>query len=127
MTYSAHRAIFAVFGLVALLLAIPTMPLGAQKGIPPMLPQPRPSPNTPDGNVPSGLKGPAVTGPDEKSLDLQNQAEVRADIERLYALAFELREQMKVTNGANTLSLELVKKAQAIEKLAKEIKNRSKR
>jgi hypothetical protein len=126
MRYSARRVIIATFGIAVMLLASASLPLGAQKGLPPA-PQALPSPNTPDGNVPSGLKGPAVKGPDEKALDLQNQAAVRADIDKLYALVFELKEEMKVTDSANTLSLNVVKKAQAIEKLAKEIKDRSKR
>jgi hypothetical protein len=125
MSNSPVKNIFAVVGLAALLLTNASAPTVAQRVS--MAPQPRPSPNTPDGNVPSGLKGPKVTGSDPKSLDLQNQAEVKADIEKLYALVYELREQMKQTDATNTLSLTVVKKAQAIEKLAKEIKDRSKR
>jgi hypothetical protein len=120
------KSIFALVVFAALLLANASAPSAAQRGVS-MAPQPRPSPNTPNGNVPSGLKGPKVTGSDPKSLDLQNQAEVKADIEKLYALVYELREQMKQTDSTNTLSVMVVKKAQAIEKLAKEIKDRSKR
>ena len=92
----------------------------------PQPPQPRPSPNTPNPNFPSGLKGPAVKGPDPKAIDKQNQAELRDDIERLYALAFVLREQMKMTDSTSTMSVKIVKQAQQIEKLAKEIKDRAK-
>ncbi len=126
MSYSRIRTMFMTLGILALLLASASLPSVAQRSVP-RPPQPVPSPNTPDGNVPSGLDGPKVTGSDPKALDLQNQAEIKADIERLYALAFELREQMKQTDATNTLSLTVVKKAQAIEKLAKEIKDRSKR
>ena len=126
MSYSRIRTIFMTLGILALLLASASLPSVAQRAVP-RPPQPVPSPNTPNGNVPSGLDGPKVTGSDPKALDLQNQAEIKADIERLYALAFELREQMKQTDATNTFSLAVVKKAQAIEKLAKEIKDRSKR
>ena len=126
MRYCALRTTFMSLGILALLLASANLPSAAQRAVP-RPPQPAPSPNTPNSNVPSGLDGPKVTGSDPKALDLQNQAEIKADIERLYALAFELREQMKQTDATNTLSLTVVKKAQAIEKLAKEIKDRSKR
>jgi hypothetical protein len=90
------------------------------------VPQPLPSKNTPNSNVPSGLNGPAVTTPDGKAIDKQNQVEMQAQIEKLYALAFELREQMKITDSTNTLSVDVVKRAREIEKLAKDIKDRAK-
>jgi len=127
MRHYALRTTFMTLGIMALLLAIASLPSVAQRSSVPMPPQPMPSPNAPNSNVPSGLDGPKATGSDPTALDLQNQAKIKADIERLYALAFELREQMKQTDATNTLSLTVVKKAQAIEKLAKEIKDRSKR
>jgi hypothetical protein len=126
MSHSRTRTMFMTLGILALLLASASLPSAAQRGIS-IVPQPKPSPNTPNGNVPSGLDGPKVTGSDAKALDPQNQTEIKADIEKLYALVYELREQMKQTDTANTLSLSVLKKAQAIEKLAKEIKDRSKR
>jgi len=125
MSYFMRRIIIATAGVAALLLAVPSLPLSTQRPV--ITPKPLPSPNTPDGNVPAGLKGTPVAGPDQKALDLQNQAEVRTDIEKLYALVFELREEMKLTDSTNTLSVNVVKKAQTIEKLAKEIKDRAKR
>ena len=91
-----------------------------------IVPQPVPSKNVPNSNVPSGLNGPAVTAPDGKAIDKQNQVEMQAQIEKLYALAFELREQMKTIDAANTLSVDVVKRAREIEKLAKDIKDRAK-
>jgi hypothetical protein len=93
----------------------------------PSPPQPRPSPNAPNPNYPPGLNGPAVKGPDPKAIDKQNQAELQSDIEKLYALAFVLREQMKMTDSTSTMSVTIVKQAQQIERLAKEIKDRAKR
>ena len=69
---------------------------------------------------------PTIKGPDPKTVDKQNQVELRHDIERLYALVFVLREQMKVTDSTSTMSVTIVKQAQQIEKLAKEIKDRAK-
>jgi hypothetical protein len=93
----------------------------------PAPPQPRPSPNVPNPNYPPGLNGPAVKGPDPKSIDKANLAELQNDVEKLYALVFVLREQMKMTDSTSTMSVALVKQAQQIEKLAKEIKDRAKR
>jgi hypothetical protein len=88
--------------------------------------QPRPSPNAPDQSYPQGMNGPGPKDLDAKQLDRQNQVEVKAEVEKLYALVFELREEMKQSDRNNTMSVTVVKKAQQIEKLAKEIKERAK-
>ena len=93
----------------------------------PSPPQPRPSPNTPNPNYPPGLDGPEMKGPDRKAIDRQNQAELKDEVEKLYALVFVLREQMKMTDSTSTMSVTIIKQAQQIEKLAKEIKDRAKR
>jgi hypothetical protein len=62
-----------------------------------------------------------------KAVDKQNHAELQSDVEKLYALAFELREQIKMTDSTSTMSVTIVKQAQQIEKLAKQIKDRAKR
>ena len=92
----------------------------------PPAPQPRASPNAPNPNYPPGLDGPTAKGPDAKSIDKQNHAELQNDVEKLYALVFVLREQMKMTDSNSTMSVTIVKQAQQIEKLAKEIKDRAK-
>ncbi len=114
--------IVTVVGMAAIFAASPALFSAAQKNVP----QPIPSPNAPDPNVPNGMNGPIPKDTDAKALDRQNQAEVKAQVEKLYALVFELREQMKQTDGNATLSVAVVKKAQQIEKLAKEIKERAK-
>jgi len=68
-----------------------------------------------------------MKGPDRKAIDKQNQAELKEEIEKLYALVFVLREQMKMTDSTSTMSVTIVKQASQIEKLAKEIKDRAKR
>jgi hypothetical protein len=93
----------------------------------PSPPQPRPSPNTPNPNYPPGLNGPEMKGPDRKAIDKQNQVELKEEVEKLYALVFVLREQMKMTDSTSTMSVTIIKQAQQIEKLAKEIKDRAKR
>jgi hypothetical protein len=112
--------IAAVLATLALLASAQT-----PKPTPPA-PQPRASPNAPNPNYPPGLDGPTAKGPDAKSIDKQNHAELQNDVEKLYALVFVLREQMKMTDSNSTMSVTIVKQAQQIEKLAKEIKDRAK-
>jgi hypothetical protein len=73
-----------------------------------------------------GLNGPEMKGPDRKAIDKQNQAELKEEVE-MCALVFVLREQMKMTDSTSTMSVTIIKQAQQIEKLAKEIKDRAKR
>jgi len=94
-------------------------------GVHPAPPQPKPSPNTPNGNVPSGLDGPPVVT-DSKTTNRQNQAEIKSDVTRLYEMVSELKEQVEHTDANSTLSLSVVKKAQQIEKLAKQIRELAK-
>jgi hypothetical protein len=122
MSRSRRISCAVTLALVATLLGQPALSPAPQR----MTPQPIPSPNAPDQSYPQGMNGPGIKDPDAKVIDKQNQAEVKAEIEKLYALVFELREEMKQTNGNTTLSVSVVKKAQQIEKLAKEIKDRAK-
>ena len=87
---------------------------------------PRPSPNAPNPNYPPGLQGPEQTPPDPKKLDRQNRAEIQADVQKLYELIGELKEQVERSDTSSTLSLSVVKKAQQIEKLANQVKDRAK-
>jgi hypothetical protein len=119
MLHPRRRMVFATLALIAVCAA--TIETAAQRP-----PQPIPSPNAPNQSVPNGMNGPPIKDPDAKVLDKQNQVEVKAEVEKLYALVFELREQMKQINGEATLSVNVVKKAQQIEKLAKDIKDRAK-
>jgi hypothetical protein len=72
------------------------------------------------------LQGPEQTPPDAKKLDRQNQAEIKANVQKLYELIGELKEQVERSDANSTLSLSVVKKAQQIEKLAKQVKDRAK-
>jgi len=90
-------------------------------------PQPIPSPNAPNPNFPPGLNGPdQKPGSDKKEIDPQKQVEIRTDIQKLYELASELKDQAGKSDMNSTLPVSLVKKAQEIEKLAKQIKQLSK-
>jgi hypothetical protein len=61
--------------------------------------------------------------PDPKQTLKHNKEQIEQDIEKLYSLAGELKEQAGKTDSTAVLSLPLVQKAEEIEKLAKQIKN----
>jgi hypothetical protein len=89
-------------------------------------PQPIPSPNAPNPNFPPGINGPDIRSPDKRTMDKQAQADVRADVEKLYALITELREEVQKSDASSTLSVSVINKAKQIEKLAKQVKDRAK-
>jgi hypothetical protein len=88
-----------------------------------------PSPNAPKSqNAPTGLDGPAVTPENSRqNIDQQNQAEIRLQVQRLYAMATELKDEVDGTNSNTVLNLAVLKRAQEIEKLAKQIRERAKK
>ena len=95
----------------------------------PAPPQARQSPNAPTSqNVPQGLDGPRLS-PDtsDLSVDAQNDHEIRLGVQRLYALVLELKGQVEQTNSNMVLNTSVVKRAQEIEKLAKQIKDRARK
>jgi hypothetical protein len=57
-----------------------------------------------------------------KSVLEQNQKSIKKDIEKLFDLATELKTEVEKTDSTAILSIALVKKAEEIEKLAKQIK-----
>ena len=112
--------------LGGIMIAAPAL-TGARQAGP--TPQPRPSPNAPTNqNAPQGLDGPPLTVDSNKqTLDRQNQAEIRMEVQRLYAMASELKEEVDKSDPNTVLSVAVLKRAQDIEKLAKQIKDRSKK
>jgi hypothetical protein len=90
-------------------------------------PQPMPSPNAPTNqNAPGGLNGPKVTNSDTPAPNPMNGEQIAAMVQQLYKLASELKEEVEHTNLAAVFPVTFVKKAQQIEKLAKQIKDRTK-
>jgi hypothetical protein len=91
-------------------------------------PQPVPSPNAPSNpNAPQGLEGRGASTPvDQKSIDRQNQAAIRSDVDKMFSLVSELKQELAATNTTSTLSVTFVKKAHEIEKLAKHVKDLAK-
>lgn len=89
-------------------------------------PQPIPSPNAPNPNYPQGMDGPGPAKPDQKTIDKQNQVEIRSDVDKMYALVSDLRQELGATNTTSVLSVDFVKKAHEVEKLAKHVKDLAK-
>ena len=95
---------------------------GLQKG-----PNPLPSPNAPSNqNIPAGMDGPDIMHPSKTAANPLNQEQIAAAVQQLYKLASELKTEVEQTNLTTTFSLDFVKKAQQIEKLAKQIKEKAK-
>ena len=70
-------------------------------------------------------EAPALPSAEKRILE-DNDKDMKKKVDRLYQLAAELKEQVDKTDSSKVLSLNLVKKAEEIEKLARDIKNRSK-
>jgi hypothetical protein len=84
----------------------------------PNLPQEK---NTPDPKPENPLAPPA-----EKRMLEENEKDIKKKVEKLYELATELKAEVDKTDSSKVLSLNLIRKAEEIEKLAHDIKNRSK-
>ena len=65
--------------------------------------------------------------PDSRKAALQeNEKDIKKKVEKLFQLATELKEEVDKTDSAKVLSVAMLKKAEEIEKLAKDIKSRAK-
>jgi hypothetical protein len=90
-------------------------------------PPPMSSPNAPSNqNVPGGMNGPQVTKSGDAQPNPLNQEQIAAMVQELYKLASELKDEVEHTNLTAVFPVTFVKKAQQIEKLAKQIKERTK-
>jgi hypothetical protein len=61
-----------------------------------------------------------------KAVLQENEKDIKKSIEKLFQLASELKAEVEKTDSSQVLSIGLVRKAEEIEKLAKEIKTRAK-
>lgn len=68
---------------------------------------------------------PNLPSPEKRMLD-ENEKEIKKKVERLYELATELKAEVDKTDSSKVLSMTLLKKTEEIEKLARDIRNRSK-
>lgn len=82
---------------------------------------------TPNNRTSQGqpTKDPSLPTPDKQALE-KNAQELKTEVARLYELASDLKTEVDHTDTTKVLSTSLTKKAQEIEKLAKDIKSRTK-
>lgn len=64
---------------------------------------------------------------DKQAREADNQLELRLDVQRLYALSTELKDDVDRTNPDSVLNMSVLKRTQEIEKLARQIRERAKR
>jgi peptidoglycan hydrolase CwlO-like protein len=74
---------------------------------------------------PEAENNPALPNAEKKALE-ENDKDMKKKVDRLFELATELKAEVDKTDSSRVLSLNLVKKAEEIEKLARDIKNKGK-
>lgn len=90
-------------------------------------PNPMPSPNAPrNQNIPGGLENTPVNNASSGPVRTTNHEQIAASVQLLYRLALDLKNEVERTNLSMTLPIDFVRKAQDIEKLAKQIKQNAK-
>lgn len=102
-------------------LAAPQLWLLAQR---PIHPPPPPAPA--ESQQSGGVDNTAGTTAAKRAVLRQNEKEFREGVQHLYELASELRDEVQKTGTIDVLSLRMYRKAEQIEKLAKQLKNRAK-
>jgi hypothetical protein len=105
--------------LIFLALMVAPRPTSAQMPrLPPAIAQ------GPGGNVPV-TSGDDIQKVQAQAANLQRQAEIRRDTEKMYQLTSELRDYLEKT-GQGVMSMDAIKKAEQIEKLAHGVKSKMK-
>jgi hypothetical protein len=112
----ASRTVFAL--IIGFVLTIGLGPAGAQN---PRFP-PMPQPDTSSHEEPGKSK---LERDMAKKASQERQAALKRDTDRLFKMATELKDYVDKTNE-NVLSVEVVKKAEEIEKLAHSVKEKMK-
>jgi hypothetical protein len=74
---------------------------------------------TPPDNMPDPSTQPPAFDP--KKIQQHNAKVIVDDVQKLYKLAGELKDQVEKTDSTSTLSLSMIQKAKEVEKLAKQI------
>lgn len=115
----AERRVFISGLAVTLAGARVLLSAGQRQGPAPRLPQ------VPDASTSSGQPGDVPLPPraDPKVQLKEDQKTLRHDVDHLLQLAKELKEEADKTPETDILSLSLVKKAEEIEKLARQIRD----
>ncbi|HKM66972.1 MAG TPA: hypothetical protein VJX70_07395 [Candidatus Acidoferrum sp.] len=112
-----RRTFLGVLLIAGVVTGFPGIPSTAQN--PSIPPDKRPGP--PD----TSLETPPLPSAEKRLLE-ENEKDIKKKVERLFDLATELKAEVEKTDSSKVLNLNMVRKAEEIEKLAREIKTRSK-
>jgi len=63
----------------------------------------------------------------KQAREAENQLELRFDVQRLYAMSTELKDEVDHSDQNALLNMSVLKRTQVIEKLVKQIRERAKR
>ena len=118
MPESRRHLLTALFGAAGVLAVEPLL-VGLQAPGSGASPKAKVYPNGRDPNANTGIEDPSRLDP--RAIARANQIEIRTEIAKLYDLVSELKDQIEKTDATAALSIS-VKKAQQVEKLAKQIK-----
>ena len=114
--YNHLRVIFVVLAFVLF--------LGAQQQDPSRPPRPPQPPGMTDLGRDMDIP-PEMQREMNKRLNKERQEQLKKDTDRLYQLATELKQSVDKSNE-NVMSLDVIRKAEEIEKLAKQVKEKMK-
>ncbi|HEY4660823.1 MAG TPA: hypothetical protein VIG91_04925 [Terriglobales bacterium] len=109
-----HKTICFIFLLLA--LCVPQQLPSRQQPVPPRL-------GAPQTDEPGPAVPPEIQKDMEKRANQQRQAELKRDTERLLKLSTELKDYVDKSNE-HVLSLDVIKKADEIERLAHSVKTK---
>lgn len=117
------RPIFSLFILLAISLGTANFASSqANDGVPPLPDKVRYSPNTTDVPV---VGNDQVQQEQAAAAARMRQEEIKRDSEKLFQLSAQLKDQVDKANG-QVLSVDAIKRAEEIEKLAKSLKGKMK-
>jgi hypothetical protein len=121
--YSSRRRLFVKGAAAVAAILLPWNTNFAQDATqdPPISPNPRR-----ENGLEDPSHNPLPAGASRKAVLEQHQKDIKKDIEKLYDLATQLKTEVEKTDATSVLSLGMVKKAEEIEKLAKQIKDHAK-
>jgi hypothetical protein len=114
--HDSRRKFLLNFGAASLALG-----LFAEPGVPQTPKFPSPPNHVPD-TADDDPNAPKIGG---KAALEENDKDIKKKIEKLYQLAGDLKTEVEKTDSAKVISLAMIKKAEEIEKLARDIKTRA--
>lgn len=109
-----------IFAVGILLVTVPTASAQQNRSVPPEFNVPKPQP---EGPTEPSEAAQEMERARLKKANEQRQAQLKADTDKLLALSQELKEYVDKTNE-NVLSMDVIKKADEIEKLAHSVKQK---